>query len=276
MEQRTDQCVNCKKEAYLNPLMKLTNSHCGHRFCETCIQRGFLTRQSIKCPVCGMMLYKNDFSKKWIEEREFEREMDIRRGVRRDYNKRRGDFKALKEYNDFLEEVEDIVYNLVNGIDVEATQARIARYKKDNEAAIAVNRARQVQEQREMDARLEAERQEAEAKRRRALGIPEPTPAPEVKYPVVSAVPARPEPARAAPAYAYVPQPVQAQMQLPKPAAAAVANGTPATPAAAQAAEPVDEQQLEARRRRAGGWRDEFVTRRAIEEALAGLQMAPE
>lgn len=37
-----------------------------------------------------------------------------------------------------------VVYNLANGVDVEATRARIDQYKKDNQASIVKNRQRQV------------------------------------------------------------------------------------------------------------------------------------
>ncbi|KAF0986670.1 hypothetical protein HZS_4753 [Henneguya salminicola] len=44
-----------------------------------------------------------------------------------------------KEYDDYLEHVEDIIYNLVNGIDVEYTNKEINEFKKENEAIIKKN-----------------------------------------------------------------------------------------------------------------------------------------
>jgi hypothetical protein len=39
----------------------------------------------------------------------------------RSYNKRQIDFNALKDYNDYLESVEDIIFNLCEGLEVRAT-----------------------------------------------------------------------------------------------------------------------------------------------------------
>ena len=37
-----------------------------------------------------------------------EREVDVRRRIAKSYNKRREDFKSLRAYNDYLEDVEEI------------------------------------------------------------------------------------------------------------------------------------------------------------------------
>ncbi|CAL9767960.1 unnamed protein product [Musa acuminata subsp. burmannicoides] len=48
------------------------------------------------------------------------------------YNKREEDFPSLKECNDYLEEIEDMTYNLIEGIDVAAIEAKIAKYQEEN------------------------------------------------------------------------------------------------------------------------------------------------
>ncbi|KAG5455866.1 MAG: CDK-activating kinase assembly factor MAT1-domain-containing protein, partial [Olpidium bornovanus] len=60
------------------------------------------------------------------------------------FNKRQTDFPDLKAYNDYLEEVEDITFNLVNGVDVEDTEARIQRFARENRELIAANSIREV------------------------------------------------------------------------------------------------------------------------------------
>lgn len=47
------------------------------------------------------------------------------------------DFNALKDYNDYLETVEDIIFNLCEGVDVRATEARVEAYRRENAAEIA-------------------------------------------------------------------------------------------------------------------------------------------
>ncbi|XP_026436982.1 uncharacterized protein LOC113334972 [Papaver somniferum] len=76
----------------------------------------------------------------------FAKEMAIRRRILNIYNKREEDFSSLREYNDYLEEVEDMTTNLINGIDVAAIEAKIAQYKKDNAEQITLSQARKAEE----------------------------------------------------------------------------------------------------------------------------------
>jgi len=61
----------------------------------------------------GSLLLISEISKTGIlmdlrEKKEFDREIGIRQRIHRDFNKVRQDFSSLKEYYDYLEEVEDI------------------------------------------------------------------------------------------------------------------------------------------------------------------------
>nr|XP_048324726.1 uncharacterized protein LOC125418142 isoform X1 [Ziziphus jujuba var. spinosa] len=62
------------------------------------------------------------------------------------FNKREDDFPSLREYNDYLEEVEDMTFNLIEGIDVPAIEAKIAKYQEENAEQIMINRARKAEE----------------------------------------------------------------------------------------------------------------------------------
>ena len=61
------------------------------------------------------------------------------------YNKEEEDFETKLLYDDYLEEREDIIFNLVEGIDVKATEDRVKRYQRDNAENIAKNEARKMQ-----------------------------------------------------------------------------------------------------------------------------------
>ncbi|KAM7472902.1 hypothetical protein LguiA_011085 [Lonicera macranthoides] len=76
----------------------------------------------------------------------FAKEMSIRKRIASIFNKREDDFPSLKEYNDYLEEVEDMIVNLVEGIDVPAIEARIAQYEKENAEQIMNAQARKAEE----------------------------------------------------------------------------------------------------------------------------------
>ena len=66
--------------------------------------------------------------------------MDIRRRLLRDFSKTEADFDCLRSYNDYLEMVEDVIYNLCNNIDILETNKKIAEYKEVNKAQIAKNK----------------------------------------------------------------------------------------------------------------------------------------
>ncbi|KAK9275980.1 hypothetical protein L1049_023256 [Liquidambar formosana] len=76
----------------------------------------------------------------------FTKEMTIRRRIGSIFNKREDDFASLREYNDYLEEVEDMTFNLIEGIDVPAIEAKIAKYQEENAEQIINARARKAEE----------------------------------------------------------------------------------------------------------------------------------
>lgn len=100
-----------------------------------------------------------------FEDSQVEKEVDIRRRVLRDFNKKEEDFATLREYNDYLEEVESIIYNLVNNIDQLETNKKIEKFRKENRELILKNKARAGREEAELEALLELEAAQEEARR---------------------------------------------------------------------------------------------------------------
>ncbi|CAN7032773.1 unnamed protein product [Brassica rapa subsp. trilocularis] len=99
------------------------------------------------------------------------KEIHIRRRISEIYNKREEDFPSLKDYNDYLEEVEcmglvsltcfppyilstnvyyyifhSTVFDLVDGINVEAIEEKIKKYSQENAEQIMINRARKAED----------------------------------------------------------------------------------------------------------------------------------
>ena len=58
-----------------------------------------------------------------------DKEVDIRKSVLKIYNKQERDFLTLKEYNDYLEEIEDIIWSLESGKHEKETREKMALYK---------------------------------------------------------------------------------------------------------------------------------------------------
>ena len=77
-----------------------------------------------------------------FEDANVDKEVDIRRRILKDFNKQEEDFDDLRGYNDYLEMVEDIIFNLTNNIDILDTNKKIAKYKEDNKDSIVKNRSR--------------------------------------------------------------------------------------------------------------------------------------
>jgi len=77
-----------------------------------------------------------------FEDSMVEKEVNIRKRILRDFNKKEEDFPTLREYNDYLEEIETIIYNLANNIDVIEMNKKIEQYKKDNREQIAKSKSK--------------------------------------------------------------------------------------------------------------------------------------
>jgi CDK-activating kinase assembly factor MAT1 len=91
-----------------------------------------------------------------------EKEIAVRRRIAKEFNKRREDFIDLRSYNDYLEEVEDITFNLINDVDIPHTEARILAHRQENAALIELNVQREEQYAQALKEQEELERQEKE------------------------------------------------------------------------------------------------------------------
>ncbi|NXN96596.1 MAT1 factor, partial [Rhinopomastus cyanomelas] len=157
-------CPRCKTTKYRNPSLKLMVNVCGHTLCESCVELLFV-RGAGNCPECDTPLRKSNFRVQLFEDPAVDKEVEIRKKVLKIYNKREEDFPSLREYNDFLEEVEEIVFNLTNNVDLENTKKKMELYQKDNKEVIQKNKLKLTREQEELEEALEVERQENEQRR---------------------------------------------------------------------------------------------------------------
>ncbi|KAK2192434.1 hypothetical protein NP493_31g02026 [Ridgeia piscesae] len=151
-------CPRCKTTRYRNPALKLMVNVCGHALCENCMDLLFV-RGSGACPECGIALRRSNFRTQMFEDSGVEKEVDIRKRILREYNKKEEDFGSLRKYNDYLEKVETIIFNLTNGIDVEHTKKLVEQNKKDNQELIKKNRMKLSHDEELIEALLEEEKQ---------------------------------------------------------------------------------------------------------------------
>ncbi|XP_017662904.1 PREDICTED: CDK-activating kinase assembly factor MAT1 [Lepidothrix coronata] len=132
--------------------------------CESCVELLFV-RGAGNCHECDTPLRKSNFRVQLFEDPAVDKEVEIRKKVLKIYNKREEDFPSLDEYNDFLEEIEEIVFNLTNNVDLENTKKKMELYQKDNKEVIQKNKLKLTREQEELEEALEVERQESEQRR---------------------------------------------------------------------------------------------------------------
>ncbi|KAI6246755.1 RNA polymerase II transcription factor B subunit 3 [Erysiphe necator] len=165
-----DICPVCKSNRYLNPKLEFfINPECYHKMCSTCVDRIF-TSGPTSCPVpyCGKTLRKKGFHKAFFGDLNVEREVDIRKRVDAVFNRRQEDFETLRDWNNYLEEVESLIFDLVEGTREEKMKAeeRLKQYRKSNLREIDHNR-RMGLEMMEMEKKRERAEKEAMRLRRR-------------------------------------------------------------------------------------------------------------
>ncbi|KAI3404908.1 TFB3 [Candida oxycetoniae] len=147
MDDLPDMCPICKTDKYLSPSMTfLINPECYHKICESCVDRIFsLGPAPCPYPKCGKILRKNKFKQQVFGDLKIEKEIDVRRKVGGIYNKTQEDFATLEEYNQYLELVEEIVFKLSNGIEVEKTEQDLAQYEQEHKIEILEKNMRESQ-----------------------------------------------------------------------------------------------------------------------------------
>ena len=145
------------------------NPECYHKMCESCVDRIF-SHGPAQCPIpgCRRTLRKHRFREQTFEDIKVEREVDIRKKVQAVFNRREEEFESLRDYNDYLNDVEDITFNLVNQIDLEETNKRFEAYQSANEKGIQENAQLAQQEKQSFSAMQKAERHQARERREAA------------------------------------------------------------------------------------------------------------
>jgi len=161
-----DACSLCMNELFLNPTMRLMVAVCSHKMCDSCVARTFFAHQSFPCPDCNIVLKKNSFVIQSQDDSSLSKENAIRKRILRIYNKHQEEFPSLQDFNDYLEYVEDIIFNLVNAQDVDATNAQVTRYEKANQNVIVLNQSKLVEEERLIQTRIQTEEERMREQRK--------------------------------------------------------------------------------------------------------------
>lgn len=93
-----------------------------------------------------------------MEDLKVERECRIRQKVSLIFNKRRENFENLREWNDYLEGVEDIIHSLMTETNVQETQRKLEEYREKNLELINQNKRKEEEDLLLVGGRVEKER----------------------------------------------------------------------------------------------------------------------
>lgn len=110
MQQTELKCPVCKNDSYLNPGIKIFISPCFHKLCQQCLNKMFSVGYA-PCPECGTQLRKINFISSTFEDVLIEREIKIRKMLRKHY-KLQDEPEDIERYNDWLEDLENFVEEL--------------------------------------------------------------------------------------------------------------------------------------------------------------------
>lgn len=84
------------------------------------------------------------------------------------FNKREEEFESLRHWNNYLEEVENLTWNLLQGVDVKETEKKLDAYRRQNEADIKHNAAIESQQNANTEAHFAAQKEQARLRREAA------------------------------------------------------------------------------------------------------------
>ncbi len=145
-----NECPFCRTHRDDKPSLIMRYSKCcGLPMCEECVSSKFKEESVVLCENCNQKLTRKKFSKDTLTTQKFKRESENRAKVNKIMNLRRSDFHKLEDFNDFLEESEDITYELTfgNTSERQAANARLQTFLEKHGDLIQKNKNRTVDDE---------------------------------------------------------------------------------------------------------------------------------
>uniref|UniRef100_A0A1I7T5Y0 RING-type domain-containing protein n=1 Tax=Caenorhabditis tropicalis TaxID=1561998 RepID=A0A1I7T5Y0_9PELO len=152
------ECKKCKSNEYTNKQLVMMINECGHPLCKNCVDNIFALNSG-NCHVCNRVLRKNGFREQIYDDPLIDKETFLRRKLRKIYNLKLDDFENLKEFGDYQERFETLVYNLVFETNVNETNAEIQAFEEKHKEKIDRNKRRLDEDQKWVEDQLRDERQ---------------------------------------------------------------------------------------------------------------------
>lgn len=140
---------------------------CGHMFCSACVERELVRRREFPCPECNTAVKRVNLKKQSLDAVQCEKDTNWRKRILSVYNKTEKDFPTLLEYNNYLEEVEDKIYAIVNEEpEAEEIKAQLKEYEQQHKAQIVIRQSQRADEERSVQDRIAAEQRLADESRK--------------------------------------------------------------------------------------------------------------
>ncbi|CAM9913662.1 unnamed protein product, partial [Sphacelaria rigidula] len=165
-------CALCKgKEDAASNLTQqklVVNNKCGHRFHQHCVEKELVRRKSFPCPLCQTQVKRAGLTEKTLDELEVSRDITVRKRISKIFNRLEDDFAGdLKAYNDYLEQKEDLIYDMTCGTkeEMERAQAKVRAYEDAHRSEITENAAKRFDRERLVEEQLAAVRQLKESRK---------------------------------------------------------------------------------------------------------------
>lgn len=138
--------------------------------CNSCIDRELVRKREFPCPICQNPVKRVTLTQRTLDDVQCEKDTSWRRRVLKVFNKTEKDFPSLLEYNNYLEEVEDMVFSIVNEEpQAEEFKAKIKEYEQAHKAEIVIRQSQRADEERSIQDRIAAEQRESERNRREVI-----------------------------------------------------------------------------------------------------------
>ncbi|KAL3785302.1 hypothetical protein ACHAW5_008334 [Stephanodiscus triporus] len=132
-----------------NTLQTNATVGCGHQFCTSCVERELSRRKTFPCPICETIVKRVTLSTRTLDDVQCEKDTSWRRRILKIFNKAEKDFPTLLEYNNYLEEVEDIIFSIVNEEpNAEEAKAKVKAYEEANRSQIVIRQSQRADEER--------------------------------------------------------------------------------------------------------------------------------
>lgn len=168
-----EQCPVCKTLAHFNANMSfLINPECYHPLCNNCVDRLFENGPN-QCPYigCHKTLRKKAFREPRFADLNVEREVDARRRVKAVFNNSEDDFEDLRAYNDYLDMVECLTFDLVYGSESQraTAQNKLQAWEDEHRAEIEKNRRSDMKAREHARKQVQAEQMAAKERRLEAV-----------------------------------------------------------------------------------------------------------